>query len=116
ANVSFLRSIISSERLEAEVLQQIPLGELLEFYDTYISPTSLKRKKVSVHVVSADRHGCNLKSLIPAVKGDMIRDHNKFKDGCKLSDLAQPFIPLKPRFNAEGASFLLPTQSSTSQP
>ncbi|KAF7255299.1 hypothetical protein EG68_08286, partial [Paragonimus skrjabini miyazakii] len=69
------------QRLEAEVLQQIPLGELLEFYD-----------------------------------GDMIKDHNKFKDGCKLSDLAQPFIPLKPRFNAEGASFLLPTQSSTSQP
>ncbi|KER29306.1 hypothetical protein T265_04051 [Opisthorchis viverrini] len=84
--------------LEAEILKEITLTEMLEFFDHYISPSSNTRKKLSVHVVSVERHGCNLKSTFPAVRGDLIRDHNKFKDGCKLSDLAQPFVPLKPLY------------------
>ncbi|CAH8446211.1 unnamed protein product [Dicrocoelium dendriticum] len=95
------------QSLEASTLQKIPLKELLDFYDQYISPTSTKRRKVSVHVISSEKHGCNLAGLMPLVKGDVIKDHNKFKDTCKLSEVAQPFMTLKPRYTAETLGAML---------
>ncbi|KAA0196061.1 hypothetical protein FBUS_06225 [Fasciolopsis buskii] len=59
------------------------------------------RKKLSVHVISSEKHGCNLRSLASGVKSDVIKDPKKFKESCTMSSLAKPYIPLEPKFPPE---------------
>ncbi|CAL8095861.1 unnamed protein product [Calicophoron daubneyi] len=83
--------------LEIQELKKVNHKDLIQFFETWISPASAKRKKISVYVTSEQRHGCDLRLFRPVNKGELVKDHKKLKLDLPKSGVATPFMPLIPK-------------------
>ncbi|TNN18138.1 Insulin-degrading enzyme [Schistosoma japonicum] len=77
---------------ESNVLKSLKKNDVIDFFKKYIDPSSCKRRKLAIHILSKEKHDCDTESNNHNEKVIVLRDHTELKRCCALSALPKPFM------------------------
>ncbi|CAH8476306.1 unnamed protein product [Schistosoma turkestanicum] len=77
---------------EADILKSLKKNDVIDFFKKYIDPSSCTRRKLTVHVLSNEKHICDAESNNQDGKIIILKDYTELKRFCPLSALASPFM------------------------
>ncbi|CAH8495100.1 unnamed protein product [Heterobilharzia americana] len=80
---------------EANALKSLTKDDVINFFKNHIDPSSVTRRKLTVQVVSDEKHSINAESHNFDSKVVDLKDHTDLKRSCPLSALAAPFMMFK---------------------
>nr|CAH8840917.1 unnamed protein product [Trichobilharzia regenti] len=86
---------------EAELLKSLTKEDVIKFFRSYIDPSSVTRRKLTVQVVSGDKYDVDMESHNHDPKVIDLKSHSELKRSCPLSGLSAPFMTLKPKISGD---------------
>lgn len=77
---------------EADVLKSLKKNDVIDFFKRHMDPSSCTRRKLTVHVLSNEKHSCDSEYNNHDEKVIVLKDYTELKRCCPLSALARPFM------------------------
>ncbi|CAI2726115.1 unnamed protein product [Schistosoma spindalis] len=77
---------------EADVLKSLKKNDVIDFFKRHMDPSSCRRRKLTVHVLSNEEHSYDSECNNHDEKVIVLKDYTELKRCCSLSALARPFM------------------------